>query len=166
MNIVSVFSPPAPLAVLTDGRPERLAILTAELADSQDGWHQLLPAGRFKARDGRPFDVPGGHWLLDGDIAAGRIARAQALGQDLLIDYEHQALHAAKNGKPAPAAGWFGGGDIEWRKGEWLFIRPRWTQRAQGFIAAGEYVDGVSLQRHQPAAGAAHGRHYQYPSLV
>ncbi|WP_157772238.1 phage protease [Zobellella denitrificans] len=125
--------------MLTAGQHERLAILTAELADSHDGWHQLLPAGRFKARDGRPFDVPGGHWQLDGDIAAGLIARAQALGQDLLIDYEHQTLHAAKNGKPAPAAGWFNGAEIQWREDQGLFIKPRWTERAQGFIERHEY---------------------------
>ncbi|MDX7830432.1 phage protease [Aeromonas dhakensis] len=53
----------------------------------------------FKARDGRPFDVASGHWQLDGQIAAALIARAKALGQDILIDYGFQS----QNGHSAPA---------------------------------------------------------------
>ena len=116
-----------------------LAVLDAALGPSDDGWHQLLPVGPFKARDGRPFDVPGGHWQLDRSIATTLINRAKALGQDILIDYDHQTLHIEKTGKEAPAAGWFNGDEIEWREGLGLFIKPRWTDRAAAMVAAKEY---------------------------
>ncbi|WP_324042735.1 phage protease [Aeromonas caviae] len=132
----------APLVAILHANPvngERLAVLDAQLSPQGDGWHQLLPVGPFKARDGRPFDVPAGHWLLDGQIAAALIARAKALGQDILIDYDHQTLKTDQNGQPAPAAGWYNGDEIEWREGQGLFIKPRWTERAAALVAAKEY---------------------------
>ncbi|WP_368206697.1 phage protease [Aeromonas sp. s5] len=119
--------------------PLGMAVLDAALGPSDDGWHQLLPVGPFKARDGRPFDVASGHWQLDGQIAAALIARAKALGQDILIDYDHQTLKVDQNGQPAPAAGWYNGDEIEWREGQGLFIKPRWTERAAALVAAKEY---------------------------
>ncbi|WP_439841207.1 phage protease [Aeromonas veronii] len=116
-----------------------LAVLDAALGPSDDGWHQLLPVGPFKARDGRPFDVASGHWQLDGQIAASLIARAKALGQDILIDYDHQTLKTDQNGQPAPAAGWYNSDEIAWREGQGLFIKPRWTERAAALVAAKEY---------------------------
>ncbi|MCX0422075.1 hypothetical protein ODY53_06780 [Aeromonas veronii] len=118
---------------------ERLAVLDAQLTSQGDGWYQLLPVGPFKARDGRPFDVAGGHWQLDGQIAAALIARAKALGQDILIDYDHQTLKTEQNGQPAPAAGWYNSDEIAWREGQGLFIKPRWTERAAALVAAKEY---------------------------
>lgn len=129
--------PIAALTAATGSAP--VAILNAGLAASADGWHQLLPAGFFQARDGRPFDVPGGRWFIDGDIAAQLIARVRALGQDVLIDYEHQTLRTEQNGQPAPAAGWFNADEMQWREGAGLFIHPRWTAKAQAHIDAGEY---------------------------
>lgn len=116
-----------------------LAVLDAQLTQRDDGWYQLLPVGPFKARDGRPFDVPGGHWQLDKTIATTLINRAKALGQDILIDYDHQTLNVEKTGKEAPAAGWYNGDEIEWREGQGLFIKPRWTERAAALVAAKEY---------------------------
>ncbi|WP_429112337.1 phage protease [Aeromonas rivipollensis] len=132
----------APLVAILHANPvsgERLAVLDAQLTPQGDGWYQLLPVGPFKARDGRPFDVASGHWQLDGQIAAALIARAKALGQDILIDYDHQTLKVDQNGQPAPAAGWYNGDEIEWREGQGLFIRPRWTERAAALVAAKEY---------------------------
>ncbi|EAA8605609.1 hypothetical protein CQK57_21280 [Salmonella enterica] len=129
--------PIAALTAATGSAP--VAILSAGLAASADGWHQLLPAGFFQARDGRPFDVPGGRWFIDGDIAAQLVARVRALGQDVLIDYEHQTLRTEQNGQPAPAAGWFNADEMQWREGAGLFIHPRWTAKAQAHIDAGEY---------------------------
>lgn len=134
--------PPSAIAVaILNARPTTLglAVLDAALGPSDDGWHQLLPVGPFKARDGRPFDVPGGHWQLDKTIATTLINRAKALGQDILIDYDHQTLHIEKTGKEAPAAGWFNGDEIEWREGLGLFIKPRWTDRAAAMVVAKEY---------------------------
>jgi len=132
----------APLVAILHANPisgERLAVLDAQLIPQGDGWQQLLPVGPFKARDGRPFDVPGGHWLLDKTIATTLINRAKALGQDILIDYDHQTLKVDQNGQPAPAAGWYNGDEIEWREGQGLFIKPRWTERAAALVAAKEY---------------------------
>lgn len=134
--------PPSAIAVaILNTRPTTLglAVLDAQLTQQDDGWYQLLPVGPFKARDGRPFDVPGGHWLLDKTIATTLINRAKALGQDILIDYDHQTLNVEKTGKEAPAAGWYNGDEIEWREGEGLFIKPRWTERAAALVAAKEY---------------------------
>jgi phage I-like protein len=144
MNISSVTSQPQGLALLqaspVDPRlPPRMAVLEAELTLSADGWHQLLPAGAFCARDGRPFDVEGGQWHLDEQTAGVLIAKARQLGQDILIDYDHQTLKTDSNGQPAPAAGWFNASEILWREDAGLFIKPRWTDKASAHIAAGEY---------------------------
>ena len=119
--------------------PMRMAVLEAALSPEQDGWCQLLPSGFFKACDGRPFDVEGGQWYLDQQTAGVLIAKASAQGQDILIDYDHQTLKTDQNGQPAPAAGWFNASEMMWRDGVGLFIKPRWTDRAQEMIAAGEY---------------------------
>jgi phage I-like protein len=134
--------PPSAIAVaILNARPTTLglAVLDAQLTQQDDGWYQLLPVGPFKARDGRPFDVPGGHWQLDKTIATTLINRAKALGQDILIDYDHQTLNVEKTGKEAPAAGWYNGDEIEWREDQGLFIKPRWTERAAALVAAKEY---------------------------
>ncbi|AGM44225.1 hypothetical protein G9455_11090 [Aeromonas hydrophila] len=96
----------APLVAILHANPvsgERLAVLDAQLTPEGDGWYQLLPVGPFKAHDGRPVDMASGHWQLDWQIAAALIARGKALGQDILIDYDHQTLKTDQNGQPAPA---------------------------------------------------------------
>src|SRR5258708_27555760 len=77
---------------------------------------QLLPAGEFRAIDGRPAEVQA--WKLDRATAERLIAEFNAKKNDLVIDYEHQTLHAEDNGKPAPAAGWIKA--LEWREGKGL----------------------------------------------
>ncbi len=97
---------------------------------------QLLPAGLFRAQDGRPQDIPG--WRLDAAAAQRLIAQAQARANPTVIDYEHQTLHSKANGQPAPAAGWFT--RLEWREGEGLFAADvQWTAKARAMIGAGEY---------------------------
>lgn len=132
----------APFVAILQANPvsgERLAVLDAQLTSQGDGWQQLLPQGPFKARDGRPFDVSGGHWQLDKSIATTLINRVREMGQDILIDYDHQTLKTDQNGQPAPAAGWYNADEIEWREGAGLFIKPRWTDRAAALVAAKEY---------------------------
>lgn len=98
---------------------------------------QILPAGRFRAIDGRPEEVPSG-WYVDAVIAAHIIEQTKALVNPLVIDYEHQTLKAAENGKPAPAAGWFK--NLEWREGSGLWATGvEWTEGVQEMIAKGEY---------------------------
>lgn len=146
---------PTALAVLSAARPAAgLAILAADLGAGDDGWRQLLPAGRFQARDGRPLDVAGRHWVLDGRIAERLINQVRLHANDLLIDYEHQTLHAEANGQPAPAAGWVSPADIQWREGQGLFIRPRWTGKAETHLSAGEYRYLSAVFSYDKATGA------------
>lgn len=97
---------------------------------------QLLPAGQFRATDGRPEGLPG--WRLDDAAAAALVADVAARATPLVIDYEHQTLNAPTNGQAAPAAGWFK--SVEWRPGVGLFATGvEWTDRARQMIAAREY---------------------------
>jgi phage I-like protein len=97
---------------------------------------KLLPAGEFRARDGRPANAPA--WIMNQQIAVKLIAAASARQTDYVVDYEHQTLNAAVNGLPAPASGWWS--QLEWREGDGLYITDmRWTAAASAYIAAEEY---------------------------
>lgn len=116
-----------------------IAACTFEIKAS-DAAVQLLPAGAFKARDGRPKDVQNGHWFIDNRVAGRLIAKAASRATDLVIDYEHQTLNSAENGHAAPAAAWFKGGALEWREGRGLFATGvEWTKNAAAMIAGKEY---------------------------
>lgn len=113
------------------------ALLATALPVQANGLAQLLPAGKFAARDGRPG--PGKSWTLT-DAAGQALAvqlNAIAAKTPISIDYEHQTLLAATNGQPAPAAGWIQ--SVEWRNGEGLFAQVKWTDRALALITADEY---------------------------
>ena len=143
-------SSPNPLAILST-QAESVAVLSLDLSVDANGWQQLLPAGQFRAVDGRPFDVPNNHWFIDADVAASLIALANERVNDLVIDYEHQTLKADENGQPAPAAGWFK--TMEWREGSGLWIKPQWTARAAEFIKNGEYKYLSAVFPYDPATG-------------
>lgn len=97
---------------------------------------QLLPAGQFRSRDGRPADAP--YWFIDGALAQKLVAAASARINPYVADYEHATLIAKKTGQPAPAAGWFK--SLEWREGVGLFSTDvAWNVRAKEMIEAGEY---------------------------
>lgn len=107
-----------------------------EISSNAAGEIQLLPAGQFRTDDGRPFDAP--FWRLDETNAPMVIARALAKTNRLVLDYEHQTLNAARNGQPAPAAGWFKA--LEFRPGIGMVATDvEWTQRGADYISAGEY---------------------------
>lgn len=114
------------------------ALLAATLPLLANGQAQLLPAGEFAARDGRPG--PGKTWKVSDDqgrrIAAALNATAQKT--PVVIDYEHQTLHAPKNGQAAPAAGWIK--SASWRDGEGLFAEVEWTAAAKAAIDKREYL--------------------------
>lgn len=104
----------------------------------------LLPPGPFRAVDGRPHDVEA--WQLDAAIAARVIAQQNTRSNDTLIDFEHQSLRAADNGKRVEAAGWFR--TLEWRDGRGLFATSiRWVGDTAQLIADGKvrYVSAVFL---------------------
>ncbi|WP_048797107.1 MULTISPECIES: phage protease [Serratia] len=115
------------------------AALSATLAQSDDGWCQLLPAGRVKARDGRP-EKPAAGWLIN-QAACQRIkANLAALKQPLLIDYDHHSEIAQQAGVKALAAGWVKPENVAWREGQGIFIKPEWTPAAQAHIDNREYA--------------------------
>jgi phage I-like protein len=116
------------------------ALLAATLpaAAGAGGRVQLLPAGEFAARDGRPG--PGKKWKLSdaAGIALAASLNATAAQTPLVIDYDHRTLYVAEHGGEAPAAGWMRGG-FEWLAGQGLFAPVEWTARAKASIEAGEY---------------------------
>lgn len=111
-----------------------LVALSADLTGANE--IQLLPAGEFRAWDGRPKDAP--LWRLDAALAANLIAWQAARNAPSVIDYDHQTLRSEKNGQPSPAAGWYSA--LEFRPDVGLFaVGVEWTAAAAEHIAAGEY---------------------------
>lgn len=97
---------------------------------------QILPAGRFRALDGRPEGVDA--YVLDRAGAEKLIADADARQTPYVIDYEHQSVYASMYGYPAPAAGWFK--SLEWVDGVGLFATDvEWTDKARKLIEDDEY---------------------------
>ncbi len=105
----------------------------------EDGYIQALPDGHFSSVDGRPEDVPGGKWLMDKVAFAALKANTPHQAGDLVIDYEHQTLNKEQNGQPAPASGWFHIDDVQYRPGQGLFVKPRFTDNAIAHLNAKEY---------------------------
>lgn len=118
-------------------RSQSVAFAACSFALTANGEVQLLPAGEFRARDGRPAECA--CWITNADIAAKLIADIADLANPVVIDYEHQTLLSAENGKPAPAAGWFTAADMQWRDGKGLFATVEWTDAAKLHIDAKEY---------------------------
>jgi len=80
--------------------------------------------------------VPARQWVIDAQIAAKLISRVAARATDVVMDYEHQTLNSAENGKPAPAAAWLKGTWLEWREGQGLFsTQVDWTESAAAMVA-------------------------------
>ncbi len=112
-----------------------IAALTVELSPGQQAV-KLLPAGDFRARDGRPAECAA--WRLDEVLAAILIAEANQRETRYVIDYEHQTLRSEKNGQPAPASGWFH--TLEWREDGLYATDVEWTAKAAAMIEAREYL--------------------------
>lgn len=120
-------------------RHTETAALSASLASSDDGWCQLLPAGRVRARDGRP-EKPAAGWLINKKSCDRIKANLAALKQPLLIDYDHHSEIAQEKGIKAVAAGWVKADNVQWREGQGIFIKPTWTPQAQKHIDDLEYA--------------------------
>lgn len=113
-----------------------IAACVAEISAQAPAEILLIPAGEFRARDGRPQGLSA--WRMDERAALRIVTQAAAAAGDFVIDYEHQTLHSQDNGRPAPAAGWFK--RLEWRAGQGLYATDvRWTEAARAAIAALEY---------------------------
>lgn len=92
---------------------------------------RILPAGRFKAVDGRPGQDE--YWNLSEATGQRLVEEAASRNQDYLIDYEHQSL----SGQQSPAAGWFS--TLIW-KPDGLYVQAaQWTAAAKAMITANEY---------------------------
>lgn len=115
-----------------------IALLALSLTLQTSGDVQLVPAGEFVGRDGRPGK--GLTWKLpdaNGRALAARLNHAHE-SVHFNFDYEHQALLSEANGQAAPAAGW--ASTFEWRDGVGLFaLNVQWTARARQMIEADEY---------------------------
>lgn len=117
---------------------------------------RLIPAGHFKARDGRPANAPQG-WYLDADLAEQLIARLQQQADDFVIDYEHQTLNADNNGQPAPAAGWFTPDGLQWQDDGLYATDVEWTPAARAALKAGEYRYLSPVMEYLPGSGEVVG---------
>lgn len=115
---------------------------------------QLFPLGAFAARDGRPGTLKGVRakaWTLDPALAAALVARWQQRETPLVVDYEHQTIHATENGKPAPAAGWIESLEVG---ADGLYATVKWTDAARAFIKADEYRYISPVFSFDPETGA------------
>lgn len=117
---------------------------------------RVMPAGHFRAYDGRPGNAPS--WFIDRAGADAIVAALNARQKPFVIDYEHQTLNKISNGQPAPAAGWFDG--VEWREGDGLYITGvKWIAKASAMIASGEYRYLSPVFPYEPGTGTVHGLH-------
>lgn len=97
---------------------------------------RLLPAGVFRATDGRPQNLSG--WILDDQDARRIMAAVHSSSDDFVIDYEHQSLNTKDRAAPSPAAGWFR--RLEWIAGDGMYVvDARWTAKAVGMVQGQEY---------------------------
>ncbi|MFY9179642.1 MAG: phage protease, partial [Venatoribacter sp.] len=133
-----------------------IAALRVELASSAPSELRLLPAGHFKARDGRPHELPDG-WYLDTHAAHRLIQRAKLRVDDAVIDYEHQTLNSEANGKPAPAAGWFNPRLLQWRADGLYATDVWWTASAKAALEAKEYRYFSPVIEYNPKTGEVLG---------
>lgn len=109
------------------------ALAIALAATAASGWVQILPAGSIVPRDGRgPFSA-GDRSRLDAILSA---TKAWLRATEMPIDYEHQTLRSADNGRPAPASGWVKEFEV---RDDGLWGRVEWTAAAAAAIQAGEY---------------------------
>jgi phage I-like protein len=135
--------PEAPAA--THAKAGRVAVVALDIEIKRGdaappGRIRVIPDGVFDSLDGRPGIIPGvtaKAWRMDAAIAAAVIEDFRSRGVDLPIDYEHQSLKSADNGRPAPAAGWITG--LSYVAGRGLFADVRWTDAAAAHLIAGEY---------------------------
>jgi phage I-like protein len=107
-----------------------LALASADPQHPNEEWIHLIPSGEFSGRDGR------GPWTLSNADAVIAASSAYAGAKKIPVDYDHQTDLAAKNGQPAPAAGWIS--QLEARSdGIWGLVE--WTEKASAHLDAKEY---------------------------
>lgn len=91
-------------------------------------WVELLPAGEFiKGRDGRVWQNPDPLLVIE---------QTRALGQDIVLDWEHATEFKAPKGEEAPAAAWIV--DLEVRGGA-IWGKVEWTEDGRASVASRKY---------------------------
>lgn len=137
--------------------PQTIVALSAqliELGGTAPTEIKLLPAGTFKARDGRPQGLAG--WVMNAASAEALLSASTLQADKYLIDYDHQTLHSKTNGQQAPAAGWFSA--LAWRPNDGLYATDvEWTAAAQAAIEAKEYRYISPVLRYNPGTGEVTG---------
>lgn len=108
-----------------------------ELNGSAPTEFRVVPLGPFRAKDGRPHNLPG--WNLSHAAGQALLAALQNGADDFLIDFDHQTLHTKTTGQKAPAAGWVKRSDFELREDGIYALNVQWTDEAQADIAAKRY---------------------------
>lgn len=93
-------------------------------------WIQVLPAGKFKAVDGR------GPFYNEDPEAIVKASLAKMPEAGLVLDYDHSTDLAAPEGRPAPAAGWLKGFKVV---NEAIFALVEWTKDAADKIREKQY---------------------------
>lgn len=128
-----------PITALRATEHSDIASLVFKISDASGRMH-LLPAGEFKAVDGRPENLKIGlkAWKLTPVRAALIAADVAARKTPLVIDYEHQTLHAMFNGAEAPAAGFFNKVEFDAVTGL-SAVDVDWNEKAKNYIKNGEY---------------------------
>lgn len=107
-----------------------IALCEANGVASAPEYIQILPAGAIMPNDGR------GPWSLDNPQEVIEATRSRLGGLDLMVDYNHQSEHSARNGRPAPAAGWIS--ELEARP-EGIFGKVKWTERGESAVKSREF---------------------------
>lgn len=112
-----------------------IAALMVDLAVGAPTSFRIIPAGEFRAVDGRPAECAA--WVCREEDGRRIVAELNARTSPRVIDYEHATLRAKATGGKAPAAGWFKA--AEWRPdGVWL-VDVDWTALAAQEIADKTY---------------------------
>jgi len=104
----------------------RIIALATELTDVPQEI-QFLPYGYIKSTKG--------DFIVDEISVKEIIENLGKRKNDTVIDYEHQTLY----GGEAPAAGWFNVNELVDKGEEGLWIKPRWTPRAEQYLKSKEY---------------------------
>lgn len=107
-----------------------IALCEANGAVSAPECIQILPMGLITPNDGR------GPWRLEDPRAVIAETRKRLGGLEMMLDYNHQSEHAARNGRPAPAAGWIT--ELEARP-DGIFGKVAWTRKGAEAVAAREF---------------------------
>lgn len=126
-----------------------IAALMVDLAVGAPTNFRIIPAGEFRAWDGRPAECAA--WVCLEEDGRRIVAELNARTSPRVIDYEHATLRVKAAGGKAPAAGWFKA--AEWRAdGVWL-IDVDWTALAAQEIADKTYRLVSPVFSYDPTTG-------------